>query len=62
LQYLVEESEVTPFKAIRYLTGECNYGGRVTDDWDKRIMQVLVDKFFSQETLDFATEESGFLI
>lgn len=44
LQMFVNEFADYPYKGICYLTGECNYGGRVTDDWDRRlIVTILAD-------------------
>ncbi|RYG67806.1 hypothetical protein EON64_06645 [archaeon] len=36
-----------PFAALAYLVGECNYGGRVTDDKDRRCIMNILDDFYN---------------
>ena len=47
LHNMVDTFDNVPFKALRYLTGLCNYGGRVTDDRDRRTLATILDDFYN---------------
>lgn len=38
-------SRQVPYKVLRFLFTEINYGGRVTDDKDRRLINALVEGF-----------------
>ena len=50
-----------PLPALRYLTGECNYGGRVTDAHDRRTLMSILDIFYTPAALGegYAFSPSG---
>lgn len=51
LHMLLTEHREVPWKAIKYLTGDIAYGGRVTDNWDQRCLQGVLAKFYSPKAL-----------
>eukprot|EP00764_Aduncisulcus_paluster_P010376 gnl/Carplike_NY0171/3595_a4857_244.p1 GENE.gnl/Carplike_NY0171/3595_a4857_244~~gnl/Carplike_NY0171/3595_a4857_244.p1 ORF type:complete len:513 (-),score=115.60 gnl/Carplike_NY0171/3595_a4857_244:272-1810(-) len=55
LQLLLGQFDKTPFDALRYLTGEIGYGGRVTDFLDQRCVMALLRRCYDQKAF-----KSGF--
>tara|TARA_B100001094_G_scaffold236862_1_gene232020 strand:- start:81 stop:1538 length:1458 start_codon:yes stop_codon:yes gene_type:complete len=57
----LEENEETPFKALKYCIGECNYGGRVTDGKDRITLNSIMERFFNEEVLEtgYKMSQSG---
>ncbi|XP_014674130.1 PREDICTED: dynein heavy chain 1, axonemal-like [Priapulus caudatus] len=49
--FLIEYAE-TPFKVLKYTAGQINYGGRVTDDWDRRCLMSVLDGFYCSDVLN----------
>ena len=46
--FIDEYPEKVPLDPLNYLTGECNYGGRVTDTHDRRLMAVVLKNFYNE--------------
>jgi len=40
-----EGDEELPWETLRYLIGEAMYGGRVTNDFDRRVMMTYLEEF-----------------
>merc|ERR1711865_599881 len=50
-----------PYAALAYLAGECNYGGRVTDDKDRRCIISILQDFYREDIqhADYKFSPSG---
>ena len=48
---------------MEHFKGECYYGGRVTDDWDRRTLSSLLDRFYTKDIIEkeenYKFDESG---
>ena len=51
LVMFLDENDAVPFKALNYTVGECNYGGRVTDDKDRICLMAVLRRFYSPDML-----------
>ena len=40
-----------PFNVLKYIAGEVIYGGRVTDDYDRRCLLSILGNFFSNSAI-----------
>ena len=48
----LEKGQAPPWDALTYLTAECNYGGRITDTNDRRLVAALLSKFYNKDVCD----------
>jgi dynein heavy chain len=39
-------------QVLKYTAGHINYGGRVTDDWDRRCLMNVLSDYYKPEVLD----------
>jgi dynein heavy chain len=51
LRMYLQDSNTIQWDAIRYLTGEIYYGGRVTDEWDRRCLTSILSRFYTEKIL-----------
>jgi len=51
LSIYLDEFEETPFDALKYLIAQANYGGRVTDGIDRRLLDVYSNQFFTEAAI-----------
>jgi Dynein heavy chain AAA lid domain len=47
---LLEQDKI-PWDALNYIIGQINYGGRVTDDWDRRALMSILSIYMVRRTL-----------
>ncbi|XP_036957739.1 dynein heavy chain 1, axonemal isoform X2 [Acanthopagrus latus] len=61
LKMFLEEYQDIPYKVLKYTAGEINYGGRVTDDWDRRCLLSVLEDFYCHAVLidDHVYSSSG---
>uniref|UniRef100_A0ABM5FKF8 Dynein axonemal heavy chain 1 isoform X2 n=1 Tax=Pogona vitticeps TaxID=103695 RepID=A0ABM5FKF8_9SAUR len=61
LKMFLDEYEDIPYKVLKYTAGEINYGGRVTDDWDRRCIMNILEDFYKPDVLipEYCYSESG---
>ena len=48
---LLEEYNDIPYKVLNFLGAEINYGGRVTDDKDVRLIKTILKLYINKDSL-----------
>jgi dynein heavy chain len=51
LRMFLNEYEVIPYEALNYMAAEANYGGRVTDPMDRRLIKIILKRFYSEDII-----------
>ena len=51
MESYLEDYKHIPYKVLNFVCAEINYGGRVTDDKDLRLIKSLIEVFISPNVL-----------
>ncbi|XP_027143976.1 dynein heavy chain 2, axonemal isoform X2 [Larimichthys crocea] len=52
LSLYLDEYEEIPWDALKYLIAGVNYGGHVTDDWDRRLLTTYINDYFCDAAIN----------
>ena len=60
LVFIAKLFELNP-QVLKYTAGHINYGGRVTDDWDRRCIMNILEGYYNPDILnpEHVYSESG---
>lgn len=61
---LLDDYDAIPYKVINFLGGEINYGGRVTDDKDVRLIKTILKNYINPDVMrdGYKFSESGLYV
>ena len=61
LKMFLEEQDEIPWESLVYVTGQINYGGRITDDQDRRCLMTILANYYTPAIIadDYKFSESG---
>merc|ERR1719181_1991950 len=49
---MLENDGDIPWDTLSFVVGQINYGGRVTDDWDRRCLMAILSQYVTPTILD----------
>lgn len=52
LQAFLCDGKPTPFPTLHYIISECFYGGRIVDQYDKRLLKSILSDIFNEQILN----------
>jgi len=52
LKFFLDNYEDIPYKVLRFLGAKINYGGRVTDKMDKRLIEAIISVFIQNDVVE----------
>ena len=52
MKMLLEDQDQIPWDSMLFVSGNINYGGRVTDEFDIRVLITSLKKFYTKEIIN----------